>query len=113
MRSRYTVVLAVGAALLATAAAARPALAQAGDEPGPSGGPAAHSSSAAPGRTSMMASETGEPGIPASPEMARMHQQMTKDDPGLAAAHQAMMGKSPQMARMHEQMMGASSSSPR
>jgi len=61
----------------------------------------------------MMPSETGEqPGIPASPGMAPMHEQMTKDDPGLAAAHQAMMGKSPQMARMHEQMMGASSSSP-
>jgi len=50
MRSRNTVVLAVGAALLATAAAAGPALAQAGDEPGPSGGPA-HSSSAAPAMT--------------------------------------------------------------
>lgn len=62
--------------------------------------------------TSMMPSETGEPGIPASPGMARMQEQMTKDDPGLAAAHQVMMGKSLQMARMQEQMMGASSSSP-
>ena len=110
MRSRNKVVLAVGAALLATAAAAGPVLAQVGGEP--SGGSRGQTPGAASARTAMMATGTGEqPGTPANPGMARMHQQMTQADPGTAAAHEAMTRQSPQMARVHEQMMGAASSS--
>ncbi|MHA7156190.1 hypothetical protein [Arthrobacter sp. TMN-50] len=39
--------------------------------------------------------------------MAKMHEQMTNDNPGMARLHEQMIADNPGMERMHEQMMDA------
>ncbi|WP_028280040.1 hypothetical protein [Arthrobacter sp. H5] len=41
------------------------------------------------------------------PNMAQMHESMTRDNPGMKRMHEQMTNDNPGMARMHEQMMDA------
>lgn len=41
------------------------------------------------------------------PNMAQMHESMTRDNPGMKRMHEQMTNDNPGMARMHERMMDA------